>query len=192
MLIKAENFWKYSYSNFLDNANRGALAEYIVAKALDVENVPPSSWESYDILTPEGVKVEVKASGYLQSWPQKRLSHPSFGIAKRQGWIKDTSDLDGIYKRRADVYIFCLHKEKMNLKDLSLKQQVEQKILLNPLNTDNWRFWVVPTALLDSKLGHQKSLGISTLEQILNVNSIEFDQISHAVKSIRFNNQQNL
>ena len=62
------SFWSWAYSNIMDNAERGALAEYLVACALGVADNVRVNWDKYDLLSSEGIAVEVKSSGYLQSW----------------------------------------------------------------------------------------------------------------------------
>lgn len=184
MTIDRMRFWEYSYSNFLENANRGALAEYIVASALDISESPLSSWESYDLKTNAGIKIEVKASGYLQTWFQKRLSTPNFGIAQKQGWIGNTNDLDGNPQRHADVYIFCLHHEKGSINNMDEKEQAEFKKSIDPLNTDNWTFWIVPTSTINEKLSVQKTVGISTIETVLGANAVGYHEIAQELLKI--------
>lgn len=58
----------------MDNAERGALAEYLVACALEVNDNVRVNWDKYDLLSPEGIAVEVKSSGYLQSWDQDTVN----------------------------------------------------------------------------------------------------------------------
>ena len=48
----------------MDNAERGALAEYLVACALGGGEGVRVNWDKYDLLSPEGIAVEVKSSGY--------------------------------------------------------------------------------------------------------------------------------
>lgn len=151
MLINPNNFWKYAYSDFLDNRNRGALAEYMVAEALGVtDNTPFTSWESYDIEY-QGLKIEVKTSAYVQSWKQDKPSKPSFGIPMKQGWVGETNEWDGEIIRHADVYVFCLldHKDEKTI---------------NPLDTTQWVFYVVKTTEINEKLQDQKTVGLSTIE----------------------------
>lgn len=38
--------------------------------------------DAYDVLTPEGLRVEVKSTGYLQAWAQPSHSRISFGSMK--------------------------------------------------------------------------------------------------------------
>jgi hypothetical protein len=53
-------------------------------------------------------------------------------------------------KRHADLYIFCLlaHKDKQTV---------------DPLNLDQWVFYLLETAKLDEKFPHQKKLGLTSL-----------------------------
>ena len=67
-------FWRWSSSDLLGNALRGVLAEFIVASALGITERPREEWDAYDLITPSGLKVEVKSSAYLQSWQQTKLS----------------------------------------------------------------------------------------------------------------------
>jgi hypothetical protein len=160
-----QEFWQYAYSNFLDNRNRAALGEYIVAKAVGVSRSPESSWESFDILSPEGIKIEVKTAGLVQIWQQKKPSVPSYDIKQKSGWSGETSEYDGIITRQADVYVFCLHHEK-------------DPATCNPLSSDAWSFYVVATNDIDQKLGTQKSVGISTIENILGCRPVSYDELS--------------
>jgi hypothetical protein len=51
-----------------DNATRGVV-EYVVALAfgVDVSDIR-ERWATFDLLTPSGIKVDVKSAAYLQSW----------------------------------------------------------------------------------------------------------------------------
>ena len=56
------------------------LAEFIVASAIDVLKNPREEWDAYDLITKEGLKIEIKSSSYLQSWDQTELSKIIFGV----------------------------------------------------------------------------------------------------------------
>lgn len=56
------SFWKWSSSEILGNALRGYLAEYLVAKAIKCPYEIREKWEAYDLLTPEGWKIEAKSA----------------------------------------------------------------------------------------------------------------------------------
>jgi len=70
--IKLIDFWKWSVSDLISNATRGRFAEFIVASALGInmENVR-DEWSAYDLISPEGIKIEVKSAAYIQSWHQR-------------------------------------------------------------------------------------------------------------------------
>src|SRR5579864_2751938 len=68
-------FWQWSVSDLVSNATRGRLAEYIVARALGLpDHGVRDEWAAYDLITAEGIRIEVKSASYLQSWYQKKHS----------------------------------------------------------------------------------------------------------------------
>lgn len=167
MTINPTDFHSYAFSDYLDNVVRGAFGEYLVALALGVTNQQPlSSWESWDI-DYDQLKIEVKTSAYWQTWKQKRATKPVFGIPKKRGWISETNEWDNKLDRQADVYIFCLYHETD-----------EQKARQNVLNTDFWKFYVVPT----SGLPDQKTISLSSLERL--TSTIPFTELKSRVDSI--------
>ena len=143
-------FWRWAYSDLMGNAERGALAEYLVACALGAENSPRLSWGKYDLLTTDGIAVEVKTSGYLQTWKQKELSRPGFGIRPTHGWDAVTNEYDKDKRRQADIYVFCLHKH------------TDQKTA-NPLLISQWDFYLLPTSVLNEQFRNQGSASLSAL-----------------------------
>ena len=141
------SFWQWSSSDLVSNATRGRLAEYIVAMALGVTAGVRNEWDAYD-LTFNALKVEVKASGYLQSWAQQRLSRPSFSIRPTRNWDPLTGLLDKDIRRQADIYVFCLHHHL-------------EKATLNPCDLTQWSFYVLPTERLDASQHLQKAKRIN-------------------------------
>lgn len=146
------DFWQWAYSDLVGNAERGALAEFIVACALGVQETERISWDKYDLCTKDGISVEVKTSGYLQTWEQKELSKLVFGISPTYGWDSETNLYDGEKKRQAEIYVFCVHKH------------TDQKTV-NPLLIGQWDFYLMPTALLNEKFGDQKTVTLSALKK---------------------------
>lgn len=63
------DFWRFAMSDLRMNNVRGYLAEFLVARAVGARG-NRVEWDAYDVLTPDGVRVEVKVRGYLQSWAQ--------------------------------------------------------------------------------------------------------------------------
>jgi len=134
------------------NAERGVLAEYIVACSLELNNTTHISWDKYDLLTDDGISVEVKTSAYIQTWKQKSLSKLSFGIQPTYGWDSNTNELGKDKKRQADIYVFCVHKHT-------------EQDTINPLDISQWEFYLSPTSTLNAKFGNQKTTSLSALKK---------------------------
>jgi len=142
------SFWQWSSSEILGNALRGVLAEYIVAKAIDCPYEIRKEWDAYDLLTLEGLKIEVKSASYIQSWEQTKFSTISFGIQPTMAWENNTWSETA--KRQSDAYVFCLlaHKDQETI---------------DPLNMSQWEFYVLPTSTLNEKVSGQKTITLSSL-----------------------------
>ena len=160
-------FWQWSMSGLVDNTIRGALAEFIVARAIDASTTGVRDpWATFDLETPEGVKIEVKSSSYVQSWAQSSLSRISFGIAPSYAWNAEIGDFEGEPKRHAKVYVFALlaHRDKSTI---------------DPMNFDQWKFYVLPTTELDTHFGNQKQVTLSRLEAF--ASPVDFDGLKTAI-----------
>ena len=72
------DFWRWYASDLGSNTLRGSLAEFMVAPALGDEREVRIEGDPFDVLTPDGVRVEVRSSGYLQGWQQRRPSGIEF------------------------------------------------------------------------------------------------------------------
>ena len=118
------NFWQWSASDLIDNTQRGALAEYIVALAVGAaDDTRRPGWTSYDVKTPAGIKVEVKSSAYIQNWAQKKESTPRFSIRQAFAWNPDTDTLDLLDVSQWDFYILptaALKREAKEQKTIGL------------------------------------------------------------------------
>lgn len=89
LLSDVRGFWAWAHSNMNDNASRGRLAEYIVAKSLDCADGTRRECDPFDIEW-DGIKVEVKGSAYIQIWAQRELSSPTFDIGPTCHWRAET------------------------------------------------------------------------------------------------------
>lgn len=147
---KLIDFWCWAYSDLIGNAERGALAEFIVACALEINHTERISWDKYDLITKEGITVEVKTSGYLQTWEQQSLSKLIFGIQPTYGWNSKSNEYEKEQKRQSDIYVFCVHKH------------IDQATI-NPLLIAQWDFYLMPTKILNEKFGEQKTVSLSSL-----------------------------
>lgn len=148
--IRLINFWRWNQSDLLSNSLRGVLAEYLVATALGVDEGIRTEWDAYDLITEDGIKIEVKSSAYIQSWNQNSDSNISFSIRKTKGWNSKTNEYSNELKRQGDVYVFCLLKHR-------------DKETVNPLNLNQWEFYILPTKILNDKKGDQQSIGLNPL-----------------------------
>jgi hypothetical protein len=164
------DFWAWSASDLVSNTLRGVLAEFIVARAVGVDtNGVREEWSSCDLRTPDGITIEVKSAAYLQSWSQRQLSTISFVIPKAVAWNANMGIYDGPAKRQAMVYVFAL-----------LAHSVKET--LNPLQVDQWRFFVVPTSTLDTRTRSQHSITAKSLERLAGA-ALTFGQLAEAVSA---------
>ena len=162
------DFWIWSGSNVLNNTLRGQIAEYIVTQATGAE-VPAIrvEWESVDIMTPQLIKIEVKSSAYFQSWHQDKPSEIKFNIKKTRPWDNETNQREKTPRRSAQVYVFCLLDN-------------DDRDTINPLDLSQWKFYILPTAILDSRLGNQQTIRLSRLKE-LGAKIVDYDQIHDTI-----------
>jgi len=144
------SFWQWSCSDICGNALRGVIAEYLVAQALGAANGVRTEWDAYDVVTHDGLKVEVKNSAYLQTWKQTKLSPVKFDIAPKQGGDVAQDTIAGTEARFADVYVFTVYAHK-------------DKATINPLDVSHWDFYILPTTVLDERVPKQNSIVLSSL-----------------------------
>jgi len=148
------DFWRWSVSDILSNTIRGGFAEFIVATATNIDlAILRDEWSSYDLKTPEGIKLEIKSSAFIQSWYQHKLSTISFNTKPSLYWDSYTNVQSNTKKRYADVYVFCLlyHKEKTTV---------------DPLNLDQWEFYVLATKELNEYRRSQHSITLRSLQNL--------------------------
>ena len=147
------SFWQWSSSDLVGNTLRGMLAEYIIASSVGSTKGTRTEWDAFDIETPDKIKIEVKSSAYIQSWSQPKLSAISFGIQPTKGWDAKTNTYSSQRVRQSDIYVFCVlaHKDKSTI---------------DPLNIDQWVFYILPTKTLNKVVGNQKTIALSSLEKL--------------------------
>lgn len=162
------DFWRWSVSDLVSNATRGRLAEYLVARALGGPVTPVrDEWAAYDLTTADGVRIEVKSAAYLQAWAQRAPSTISFGVRKARAWDPEANALAETASRHADVYVFALlaHMDKATL---------------DPTDVDQWRFYVLPTSVLDARTRSQHSITLRSLEGLCQ--AVVFEDLDGAVR----------
>lgn len=162
-------FWCWSASNLVSNTMRGVLAEYLVARAVGVsDDCVREEWADCDLTAPDGTLLEVKSAAYIQSWYQKDLSSVSFRVPKTRGWDRETNRQDDLPRRKADVYVFALlaHRDQATL---------------DPLDVSQWRFYVLPTYVLDERRHSQRSITLPSLRKLAG-GEVPFSSLKAAVE----------
>lgn len=163
------DFWRWSVSDLISNATRGRLAEFIVGIAVKTDmGVPRDEWGAYDIVSENGIKIEVKSAAYVQSWRQKQYSPIKFGIKPARYWDADTNMAKAEPKRHADVYVFCLLTEK-------------DQSIIDPTKLEQWEFYVLPTKMLDDYPRSNSSITLKSLRKL--TDGIGFDQLCEEVET---------
>src|SRR5882724_11008094 len=89
--VSVFDFWQWSASDLLSNTTRGVFAEFIVASAVGISlDQVRDEWGAFDLLSSEGIKIEVKSAAYIQSWFQHKVSPIMFRVPKTRAWNADT------------------------------------------------------------------------------------------------------
>jgi len=161
-------FWKWSVSDLVSNVTRGRLAEFIVATALgiDVSGVR-NEWDAFDLVTPTGLKLEVKSAAYVQSWYQARLTKILWRTPRTRTWNPATNRQSDQPCRQADVYVLALlhHQDKLSI---------------DPLNLAQWCFYVLPTRFLDTRIRSQHSITLKSLKAL--GEAVPYSELAAAVE----------
>ena len=156
------DFWIWNQSDLIENRTRGILAEYIVKKALEVKSNDRIEWDDYDIITDTGVKIEIKSAAYIQTWEQTKYSNISFDIS-----VNKRSN----FERKSDFYVFCL---------LDCKTQNN----INPLNLEQWTFFVVETTEINNVLQSQSTITLNSLKRKLKNVECKYNEIKKIIKPV--------
>jgi hypothetical protein len=166
------DFWQWAYSDLLQNTTRGVLAEYIVAGLLGVDKTPRNPWLPFDLKLNDGTTVEVKTMSRLQAWAQKQLSNPQVIISEKRSWNLDTGILEQTPTLNADIYVICYFTS-------------EEHSAADPLNLDQWNFFVLDKKEVEAVLKKSKSISLKKLNKMnkrpLNASELA-NEISRFVK----------
>lgn len=166
--FQLRDFWRWSLSDLLSNAARGIFAEFLVALALETPlDGVRDEWAPFDLTTPEGTTVEVKSAAYLQSWSQRRLSGIVFSTRPTRAWCAKTNTYAVEIARQAHVYVFALLAH-------------QDKATVDPLDANQWRFFVLPTTTLNARTRSQHSITLPTLAKL--TRELRFEDLRTAVR----------
>lgn len=159
------DFWRYAMPDLRTNTTRGLLAEFLVHRAVRaVER--NAEWESYDVLAPCGLRIEVKSSAYLQAWGQSRLSKICFSRLRGRTWTADAGTSPE-QSYNADVYVFALHTARTHTE-------------YDPLDIRQWHFYVAARARVEA-LG-RASLGLAAVREICG-EPVVHEDLAHRIKA---------
>lgn len=150
--ITVMDFWRWAFSDLIDNTQRGVMAEFLVYSSLYEFTFKQMrrNWLPFDITSPSGRRIEVKSAAYIQAWTPENISAQiRFDIGKKLAWDNATATYAANAKRNCDLYVFCLFIAMT--KDTSL------------LDLDYWDFYVLPTSVLNEKIPNQKGISLSSL-----------------------------
>lgn len=165
------DFWSWQASDLLNNSIRGALAEYIVAISLGIDtNEARNVWNDHDLLY-DNFNIEVKSSSFLQSWEKSEMSRIVFTIYESRPATASLWENDDI-RRHSDLYVFCVFA-------------CQDRPLADPLKLEQWDFYILKTSELDTKVGHQKSISLSSLISIGAIKT-DYDGLKSTVDSLLF------
>ena len=121
----------------------------------------------------ERIKVEVKSASYIQSWDQTKLSAIQFNVEKTTPLDEDKGSYrGGAWRHAAAVYVFAVLAEK-------------DKSKVNPMNLDQWEFYVVPTQSLEKRKQQPRSITLNSLineQKELKMEKVGFQDLKKAVE----------
>ncbi len=146
---RLRDFWAWAYSDLRANTVRPMLAEYLVARAVGADLRPRVEWDSYDVLTPERLRLEVKSGAYLQAWEQARLSSITFGGLRARTGAGYGREVEQTYN--ADGYVFAV-------------QTATEHAAYDALDMRQWSFWVLPAAEIAAT--GQRSIRLSVVQEM--------------------------
>jgi hypothetical protein len=164
---QVSDFWAFALGDLRMNIVRGYLAEFLVARALNLKE-NKVEWTAYDLEWKQ-ITIEVKSTGYLQSWGQKSLSRSVFGGL--QGRID--SPLTGFAPEptfNADVYVFCV-------------QTATKHEDYKPLDVSQWEFYVASKWQVSE--ARQKSLTLKKVKQIAGDKPLTIEELPGAITSAK-------
>ena len=142
-------FWAWAYSDLRSNTVRGVFAEFLVAQAVGAEQNVRGSWDAFDVLSPEGTRIEVKSSAYLQSWPQDALSTIRFSGLTAYTVESGSTEYSAMKEVQADLFVFALQTSTAH-EDYDI------------LDLSQWQFWAATADQV--RASGQDSVGLTWVE----------------------------
>lgn len=166
------DFWRFAMSDLRTNTLRGYLAEFLVAQAMGADTTRVE-WDAYDVLSPESIKIEVKAGGYVQAWTQTRPSKdPSWDIPQITPTDPATGKLLPKEQRdfQADVYVFAVHEARIHAD-------------YDPLDLAQWTFYVLSRTQVEAMPRGVRDQALATLQRVRKAaNGVVYEALAAEVR----------
>jgi len=170
--LSVSDFWAWAVGDLRMNTARGFLAEFLVAQAVGSPAPIRVEWAAYDVEGADGTRIEVKASGYSQSWggPESKPRYRFKAVNADQQWDEERGEYLAIEAAdRVHVWVFALH---MARRDQSYDQ----------LDLDSWSFQAVPHAWL---LATGQTSAAPTFFEQNGFEPVAWSELGEAVKAAR-------
>ena len=145
------DFWRWAMSDLRTNTLRGIVAEFLVTRAVGSPSIRRVEWDPYDVVTADGIRVEVKCAAYLQAWRQQRLSRIAFSGLTARLLDENLGNYPGTRAYNSDVYVFAV-------------QTVVRHEVFDVLDTRQWDFYVASRAAVAAT--KQRSLSLAAVCKI--------------------------
>jgi hypothetical protein len=169
--VNLKHFWQWSASDLMSDASRCLLAKYLVAKALKLGDGVRNEQAAFDLETKEGIKVEVQSFSPFQSKSQERSNH-SLGTRPENSKNKTIRKFDEEIEPQADVYVLCV-----------LGDREKDRDGVDPLNLDQWDFYVVKAFLFNEESPAQKTTGETNLKEVI-LSKVEYTELGARIRAI--------
>lgn len=175
--LTVRDFWAWILGDLRMNTTRGVLVEFLVAKAVGDDSSFRTEWGPWDVKADDGTLIEIKTSGYSQSWDGAD-SNPRFefrAVNADQTWNEEAGryvDVDP--DRRVHVWIFAVHMTR-------------RSEAYDPLDLDSFSFYVVPHIWLRRR--GTKSMSLSVLEKT-EFEPVGWNGLREAVRAARVQNDR--
>lgn len=173
-----EDFWRWAYSDLIQNTNRGVFAEFLVAKAIGLNtDADRSAWTAYDLDGPviqsTGVRsrIEVKCAAKVQTWGMKHPDNLTFSIRPAKLLTDNVGyEDDSPRQRNNDLYVFSVYNATTTD--------------VNPLDMYWWDFYVLSTYDLEcSKYRSRHTISLKSLQD-LGCNPIRFCDLGDQIENV--------
>ena len=124
------------------------------------------------MLTNDDISIEVKSSGYVQTWQQNGKSKISFSIRPTRAFNSKTNAYEEEIKRQAQIYVFCVHNYEK--KDEGI----------NPLDMKQWDFYILPTEKLNMEVKEQKTISLQKIIK-LGAEKCSYSELSASINKLK-------